>query len=143
MNRILTLCTTFAVVIGVLAPSGGFAATRPDDRAGLIGVGAAQAAQAVPDVFDRAVARNSTAAGLDAVDRAVLRSTVDNRRPDDRAEARGPGVFTTVSPTAAATQNDGFAWSDALLGASAMLGVLLLGAAGALVIRHRGRVALR
>ena len=142
MNRILTLCTTFAVVIGILAPSGAFASLRPDDRAGLIGVGAAQAAQPVPDVFDRAVARHAPA-GPDAVDRAVLRSTVDNRRPDDRAEARGPGVFTTVSPAAAATQNDGFARSDALLGASAMLGVLLLGAAGALVIRHRGRVALR
>ena len=142
MNRILTLCATFAVVIGVLAPNGAIASTRPDDRAGQIGVGAAQAAQPIPDVFERAVARNATA-GPDAFERAVLRSTVDNRRPDDRAEARGPGAFTTVSPAAAASPDDGFAWSDALLGASAMLGIVLLGAAGALVIRHRGRVALR
>jgi hypothetical protein len=142
MNRILTLCATFAVVIGVLAPNGALASTRPDDRAGRIGVGAAQAAQPTPDAFERAVARNSSV-GPDAVDRAILRSTVPNRRPDDRAEARGPGAFATVSPAAAASPNDGFAWSDALLGASAMLGIVLLGAAGALVIRHRGRVALR
>jgi hypothetical protein len=141
MNRILTLSATFAIVIGVLAPNGAIASTRPDDRAGLIGVGAAQAAQPIPDVLDRAVARNSSAQP-DAVDRAVLRSTVQNRRPDDRADARGPGAFT-VSPAAAPSSNDGFAWSDAFLGAGAMLGIVLLGAAGALVIRHRERVALR
>ena len=97
MNRILILCTTFAVVIGVLASNSALASPRPDDRAGLIGVGAAQAARPIPDVFERAVARNATA-GPDAFERAVLRSTVDNGRPDDRAEARGPGAFTTASP---------------------------------------------
>ena len=142
MNRILTLAATFAVAIGVLAPNGAIASTRPDDRAGQIGVGAAQAAQPIPDVFERAVARSSSAEP-DAVDRAILRSTVPNRRPDDRADARGPGAFTTVSPAAAASPNDGFTWSDALLGAAAMLGVFLLGAAGALLLRRRERVALR
>ncbi len=127
-----------AVLVG-----GAQAAERPDDRAGMIGVGAAQVVEAPPDAFERAVLRHASTAPPDAFERAVVRQATVAVRPDDRAVARGPGaVAPTLSPSADPTEPN-LGWSDAFLGAAGILGVLLLGAAATLVIRHRGRVVLR
>ncbi len=138
-NRILRsvgLGIAAAVLVG-----GAQAAERPDDRAGMIGVGAAQVVEAAPDAFERAVLRHASTAPPDAFERAVVRQATVAVRPDDRAGARGPGADApTLSPSADRTE-PGFGWSDALLGAG-ILGVLLLGAAVTLTIRHRGRVVL-
>ena len=104
---------------------------RPDDRAGLLGVGAASALAtkltAIPDAFERAVARSTDAVA----------------RPDDRGDARGPGVYFTVPPVAsAAIAADGFEWGDASAGAGAMLMAILLAAGVAVSLRHRGRTIL-
>ena len=137
-NRILRsvgLGIAAAVLVG-----GAQAAERPDDRAGMIGVGAAQVVEAAPDAFERAVLRRASTAPPDAFERAVLRQATVAVRPDDRAGARGPGaVAPTPSQSANATE-PGFGWSNAVLGAAGILGVLLLGAVVTLMIRQRGRV---
>ena len=128
-----------AVLVG-----GAQAAERPDDRAGMIGVGAAQVVGGHRrDAFERAVLRHASTAPPDAFERAVVRQATVAVRPDDRAVARGPGaVAPTLSPSADPTEPN-LGWSDAFLGAAGILGVLLLGAAATLAIRHRGRVVLR
>jgi hypothetical protein len=119
------------------------AAERPDDRGGLIGVGATQVVAEPPDAFERAVLRHAGAVPVpDVFERAVLRETGTATRPDDRAGARGPGIVPAASPSVAASAESGARWDEALL-AAAMLGVLLLGIAATLTIRHRGRMALR
>ena len=136
----------FAVGIAVAAvlAGGAQAAERPDDRGGMIGVGAAQVVESPPDAFERAVLRGTAANPLpDVFDRAVLRESRSALRPDDRAGARGPGIFPTALPSVAASSGDGFRWDDALFGAAAMLGVVLLGAAATLTLRRRGGVVLR
>jgi hypothetical protein len=133
-----------ALTGAALLTGGAQAAERPDDRGGLIGVGGAQVAPASPDAFERAVLRSAAANPVpDVFERAVLREGRSAVRPDDRAGARGPGNFATALPAVAASADSGFRWDDAFLGAAAMLGVVLLGAAATLTIRHRGGVALR
>jgi hypothetical protein len=137
-----TLGTAFAAA--ALLAGAAQAVERPDDRGGLIGVGSTQVLPATPDVFERAVLRGTAANPVpDVFERAVLRESRSAVRPDDRAGARGPGVVPTALPSVAVSAEDGFRWADAFLGAAAMLGVVLLGAAATLTIRHRGRVILR
>jgi hypothetical protein len=48
----------------------------------------------------------------------------------------------STQPVAVSTNDDGFNWSDAGIGAAALFGTMLLGAAGALTLRrHRGTLA--
>ena len=135
-----------ALAGAVLLAGAAQAAERPDDRGGMIGVGAAEVVPAPPDAFERAVLRSAAANPVpDVFERAVLReSRVAAVRPDDRAGARGPGSVPTALPTVETTSDDGFRWDDAFLGAAVMSGIVLLGAAATtLTIRHRGGVALR
>ena len=142
-HRILSTLGT-AVAAAALLTGVAQAAERPDDRGGLIGVGSTQVVPATPDVFERAVLRSAAANPVpDVFERAVLRESISAVRPDDRAGARGPGIVPTAVPSVAVSADDGFRWDDAFLGAAAMLGVVLLGAAATLTIRHRGGVALR
>lgn len=106
-------------------------AERPDDRGGMLGVGAVSVSTAAPSAVP------------DAFERAVARSTGTSVRPDDRGEARGPGVYFSVPPvpTGAISTAD-FQWGDASAGAGAMLVLILCGAGIAVSIRHRGRTAL-
>ena len=115
-----------AVACAVALAGGAQAATRPDDRGGSIGVGATQAVVASPDVFERAVLRES-------------RNLV---RPDDRAGVRGPGS-TPVSSTIATPVEDSRGWSDALFGGAAVLGLVLLGGVAAITLFRRHRLILR
>jgi hypothetical protein len=135
---------TFGLVLAsvVVVGGGAQAAERPNDRGGTIGVGAAQLAEAPPDAFERAVLRNTSTPPPDAFERAVLRQASATVRPDDRA-VRGPGAGTTVLSVGATPTGDDFGWADVLVGAAGMLGVVLLGAATTLTIRHRRRVILR
>jgi hypothetical protein len=141
-HRLLgTVGTAFAA--GALLVGAAQAAERPDDRGGLIGVGSTQVVPATPDVFERAVLRSAAANPVpDVFERAVLRDSSSAVRPDDRAGARGPGIAATALPSVAASPDDGFGWDAAFLGAAAMLGVLVLGAAAILAIRSRGSVAV-
>ena len=143
--KALRISKVFGVALGSAAvlATGAPAADRPDDRAGMLGVGAAQVV-VVPDAFERAVLRSTELAPPDAFERAVLRASNAGPRPDDRAGARGPGAMpSTVASVAAARANDGFAWGDAFVGAAGALSILLLGTATMLTIRHRGRTLVR
>lgn len=116
-------------LIGAALAASPALAERPDDRGGMLGVGAAGAGAAtptaVPDVFERAVARSVTVPA----------------RPDDRGDARGPGAYFSAPPLpGSAVSADGFAWDDASVGAGAVLAALLLAGGVAVSARHRGRV---
>ena len=93
----------------------------------------------VPDAFERAVNARLSTPPPDAFERAVNNAL----RPDDRGTVRGPAVGAPQATAAPSlTTADGFQWDDAAVGASVALAILLLGAALALTIRHRGRVIL-
>ena len=115
-----------AVPCAVALAGGAQAATRPDDRGGSIGVGATQAVVAMPDVFER----------------ADLRESRDLVRPDDRAGTRGPGS-APFSSTIATSVDGSRGWDDALFGAAAVLGIVLLGAGAAITLFRRHRLILR
>jgi hypothetical protein len=123
------------------------AADRPDNRAGIRGIGSQSSDMS--DVFTRAVARAHAVqavrpddrAGLrgagmtastpvaltDVFQRAVLRHNASTApRPDDRAGIRGIGTELTASPPIATTTAAGFQWLDAGLGAAATLALILL-----------------
>jgi hypothetical protein len=118
-------------LIGAAIWTGTALAERPDDRAGMLGVGAVtsttEAAEApIPDAFERAIARATTDAPT---------------RPDDRGEARGPGVLS-VLPIATDAAVDDFQWSDASVGAAAALLTVACGAGLVAVRRDRRRVSV-
>ena len=143
--KALRISTVLGVALASAAAlaTGAPAADRPNDRAGMLGVGATQVV-VVPDAFERAVLRSTELAAPDAFERAVLRASNTGPRPDDRAGARGPGAMPlTVASVTAARANDGFAWGDAFVGAAGVLSILLLGTATMLTIRHRGRTLVR
>jgi hypothetical protein len=167
-------------IAGAVALSGGAqAAPRPEDRSGPIAVGATQAdvelraaleravlrnaaSTPTPDVFERAVARNSEALtrpndrtgmlGVGAIDRIVvsppdaferavaIRRAAAPTRPDDRAAARGAGASApTALPARVESETSAFAWHDATIGAGAVFVALMLVAVVGLTIR-RARV---
>ena len=102
-----------AVAASLVFTFSAFAATRPDDRAGVHGPGAAVAAQVGGD--DPGLAP----------------------RPDDRAGVLGVG---SDESTAASVTRSGFDWTAAGLGAGATGAVMLLvGAAALLAMPRRQR----
>lgn len=108
---------TTALALALAVPSLAAAAERPDDRAGMLGVGAAQ-----------------------AVSSGVAVASVT--RPDDRAALRGPGAMDTRGPietsVPVAAAVDGFDWTDAAIGALGALAVVVLaGALGVAAVRAR------
>ena len=116
MTRVTRLIGSIGstVAIAAMLAVGAQAGGRPDDRAGMLGVG--------------------------AVSPAVIASV----RPDDRASARGPGVFphdTLGSPVGAAAR--AFQWDDATMGAGVMLALVLLSGASAFVLRRPDRTNRR
>jgi hypothetical protein len=119
-----------AGMLGLGGASGAAVSVRPDDRAGTRGIGAVEASQPeiVPDVVARLVATR--------VDGAP-------GRPDDRAGARGPGIVFPKAPLGTVTVSaDAFEWADATIGAAATLSVILLAGALALTVRQRRRISL-
>jgi hypothetical protein len=116
--------------LGFVAP--GPASVRPEDRAGLRGVGAASvSAQVRPD--DRS--------GLRGVD---VTSPTASVRPDDRAGFRGPlGAQSTIAsgaqPAVSAAEGS-FDWAAAGAGAGTATAVMLV-LTGALMLRRNHRRA--
>ena len=125
MKRILQTTTLVLTVAALVTPTA--LAARPDDRGGMLGVGAAAVTSGSTHPDDRADAR-----GPGAVDR--LQSAV---RPDDLAGTRGPGSIPTVF-VASSSSRDGFDWDDAGVGAVGAFGVALL-LLGGLQLATRGR----
>jgi hypothetical protein len=114
--------------------AGAAQAERPDDRAGLLGVGGADSA------FRSEAVRPDDRAGLLGVGNADAQPA--SVRPDDRGGVHGPGAAGQVQSEPPPAATDGFHWDDAFLGMAATLALLLFGAALALTIRSRGRVIL-
>lgn len=98
-----------------------YQASRPDDRAGTLGVGSVDTS----DYVDRQVA-NLEAKSVNVV------------HADDRGGFHGPGPVETP---AVVSTHDGFDWTDAGIGASAMLFLAAMLAA-ALLARKRPSVAV-
>jgi hypothetical protein len=140
---------------------------RPDNRAGIRGIGSQSVDTS--DVFTRAVARGqsgqaavrpddragmhgpgvipaaSTATVPDVFERAVLRhNAVAVPRPDDRAGFRGAWTEVTAAVPLATTESAGFQWADAAVGAAAalLLVLTLAGLASARTSHHRGHAAV-
>jgi hypothetical protein len=121
---------------GVLVPIGQ-ASEKPNDRAGLLGVGGIAGSIATPDAVERAVGRHNASIAPDAFERAVAIHVASSPRPDDRAGAHGPGAISPVTLNPGVSTQDGFQWNDASVGAGAMLAALLLAAAVGLTVRRR------
>ena len=130
MGRILHLTALALAAFTLLVPTA--LAQRPDDRSGMLGVGAASAPVSTTRPDDRPGAR-----GPGALASSIRSST----RPDDRAGLRGPGA---ISVAVVAPATDGFDWADAGVGAvgTFALALLLFGALILTLRTRRGSVAV-
>ena len=63
-------------------------------------------------------------------------------RPDDRPQARGPGVAPQDVPTRITIQPGGFDWADAAVGAAVALGGVMLVSGLSLVARRHRRTSV-
>jgi hypothetical protein len=122
------LFVSLAQIVAALVLAGSaLAGARPDDRAGLRGVGATSSpTQVRPD--DRA--------GVRGVGRTGLAGSV---RPDDRAGIRGSGGTNYAAPVAtsrAEVASDRFDWSSAGAGAAGALALAMLLTGGVLSVRR-------
>ena len=110
MHRAAVVVIALLAAVAPLTPAA--LAQRPDDRAGMIGVGSVTVpAQVVP---------------------------ASATRPDDRADARGPGIFA-AGPTTILIASDGFDWSDAGIGLAGGLGLALVAVGLLARVTHRHR----
>ena len=125
MNRIVSTSIVTLVAAALLAPAA--LAERPDDRAGLLGVGGTGTTASTATRPDNSGALRGPGAFV-----AVVASPV---RPDDRGDLRGPGAAPTVILTQAPA---GFDWEDAGIGALGAFGLALL-LFGTLQVVARGR----
>ena len=118
------------LALGAVGTATAQAATRPDDRAGTLGVGgpAIHSSPARPD--DRA--------GLRGVESDVVTRYLNNRpaavRPDDRAGIRGVGPVAALTPAAGGS---GSSWDVVGIAAGSSLGALGLALAGITLARRR------
>jgi hypothetical protein len=96
MKRAAALLTAAATAMTIASVA---AAARPDDHAGMLGVGRAAAVTRIVTADDSGRARGPGAIA------AVTSGAV---RPDDRAAARGPGSFSPQQPVS--TSGGGFDW---------------------------------
>lgn len=140
------------LLVAMLVPAA-FAAERPDDRAGPIGVGSVSQTEVLPFVAlgtaDTVAAR--IAAGLDAYGNEIASVRPDDRAtrftpgtaepapiiPDDRADRFTPGA--EAQPVAVTPGDTGIDWSDPLVvGALTVLVAGLATAAAFAVVHYRG-----
>jgi hypothetical protein len=117
-------------------------ATRPDDRAGIRGIGQTSAvATDSSDVVSRYL-RNRTTDASDVVSRYVANvlqsSPAQAVRPDNKAGTLGPGNEAVSAEQTTLASSDGVNWTVALISVGGGLAfVLLLSATGMGVVRHR------
>jgi hypothetical protein len=114
MSRIVSISIVSLVVVAFLAPAA--LAERPDDRAGLIGVGLAAGAPA-------SSARPDDSGDLRGPGAFASATTQTAVRPDDRTGVRGPGLAPIV---VARPSSSGFDWADAGIGALGAFGLALV-----------------
>jgi hypothetical protein len=139
------IALTLALAFSAVLVGGAQADRRPDNRAGIHGIGSQ--VTDVSDVFTRAVARGaSTPVALtDVFERAMLRHDASGpARPDDRAGLRGVGTPLAATEPVATTLSAGFQWADAAIGAAAALALVLIlaGFTAARTSHHRGQAIL-
>ena len=110
---------------------------------------AAQAAKAVPDAFERAVAREDVVResafarpddrqGLRGINPTLLSGVTSSTslRPDDRSGSRGIGATSTVETASSSSGTD---WNPAFYAGAGLLGAMLVaGGAVALTRRQHG-----
>jgi hypothetical protein len=139
---------TVSLMLGAAAIlAGGAQADRPDDRAGMLGVGAASSGEieqpSHPNDRGRMLGVGGVFAGSGPdAELAVLRDDAPVR-PDDRKTrvtagtsengTRGPGIALSAGA---------FQWGDAAFVAGAAFSLVLVAALAIAAIRHRGRVIL-
>jgi hypothetical protein len=146
LQKVIT-ALTLALAISAVLVGDAQAAGRPDNRAGIRGIGSQSTD--LSDVFTRAVARAQAVqavrpddrAGLrgagstpstpvalsDVFERALLRHNASTApRPDDRAGLRGAGPELAASAPIATAASTGFRWADAGFGAAATLALILV-----------------
>ncbi len=136
-----------AVVFAATLPAAA-SAQRPDDRPGLLGVGAAAVAHVAParpddraGSFGVGAIATSSAQAVEPI--LVSRIADVPVRPDDVAAARGPGALSSLFQAAALTNaGSSFRWRDAAVGGAGTLGAVLLACALAISVRQRRRVVL-
>ncbi len=106
-------------------------AARPDDRAGMLGVGSinAQETASIVRPDDRATARGPDPLALEVRAQTAV-------RPDDRAGTRGPGPALVVPTTPGPSDDSRFDWSAAAIGASSALMLVLLIGVSLVSARH-------
>jgi hypothetical protein len=124
---------TWLVVLGLTVVAIGAAvaqaATRPDDRAGPLGVGTAPSVR--PD--DRAGLRGAAPDHSDAISRYLIsHQGPPSVRPDDRAGPLGVGA---PEPSIQIVESSGFDWGDAGLGAGVTAALVLLALGAMLLVR--------
>jgi hypothetical protein len=155
----------FGLALGALSATTAQAATRPDDRAGTLGVGTTAVQSSVIRPDDRAgplgvgtaalqhstIRPDDRAGTLGVGSQSVAANTSDvfsgnlvNHpaavRPDDRGGIRGVGTGTAgiVTP---APDRSGSSWDTAALAVGSALGALAVALVGFALIRHRRSTA--
>ena len=118
MTRTKIIVAISLALVGAALAAGAAQAERPDDRTGMLGVGAVST--------DAAETAHS----------AVV-------RPDDRGAGRGPGTIASPPLLTATGRTAGeLEWRDASLGAAAMLVAVLLAGGIAHTLRDRRRIGV-
>jgi hypothetical protein len=116
-------------LVGAALTAGAAQAERPDDQAGMLGVGAASAS-------------TQTAPGtIPYLSHGIGVGESQFSRQSSLGLTGGSLPTRVVAPTGVVSTDD-FQWGDASAGAGATLVLILLGAGLAVSIRHRGRPAL-
>jgi len=144
MRRVGAPMTVILTSLALALPA--VAGVRPDDRAGLRGIGATPAPAYVhPD--DRPglrVVRSTNASAVGRPDGRALLRVASPLRPDDRAGFRGssdqPHTTAFAEQHAAAATAGGFDWTAAGTGAGAATALALL-LSWALMLRRNHRRA--
>ena len=141
---VVALATAVALV-------GGAQADRPDNRAGVIGVGAADPTASTPDWFERAVARSAApivrpddragVLGAGGVTPAIVGSARP-ARPEEGGGIRGTRPVATNLVPVVNGDPSGFDWANVSLAVGFVLAMFLLAAAATLAARHRRHVTL-
>jgi len=126
----LVALTGALLSLAVLAASPAFAASHPDNRAGMRGVGAITAAASAP-------VRPDDRPGLRGVGGAEA-VIAPSGRPDGRLLPDGADLGDP-RPTVVLVDGNGFDWGDATIGAVGALGASLLTAALGFAARRTRR----
>ena len=125
-----------AGTLGIGATGGGYStptlvAVRPDDRAGTLGIGASSGYSMSDDVFTRAVARHEAAVASASPLRLHRSGLLVTPQPSTN-------LNEAVSASATSSSSDGFQWLDAAIGGAGVLAICML-VLGAVAVQRQHR----